>query len=218
MTLRRNYSRGYIGNSQFDKGVFGIENLLFLPELVSFTNSTTDTDTHTYPSNITTDSILIGVTADDGSNPGNFPTGWNSIFSITDANPRTKIFYKNADGTETGTFTLTSDSNVICNFKNARGIDVGTAYDSGGSSATTITSSVTTTKGGLLVAALIGKGEGSAFTVTNTDGMTLQVNPSLSSLPEIKILIQESSPNTTYNKTFTISSVNAKGLLMNLYY
>jgi hypothetical protein len=217
MTLRNNYSRGYIGNNS-GRGIFDIDNLLFLPNFFSFTNSTTDTDTHTYPSNITTDSILIGVTADDGNTPGTFPAGWNSIFGIIDTNPRTRIYYKNADGSETGTFTVSSDSNVICNFKNARGIDVGTAYDSGGSGTTTITSSVTTTKGGLLVAALIGRSDASPFTVTNTDGMTLQVNPSLSSVPEIKILIQESQANTTYNKTFTILSTNAKGLLMNLYY
>ena len=115
MGLSKNTYRGYIGITTTSGGVFGIDELLLIPELKSFTyteNSGTSTFSVTVPSDTQSGDLMIYLAGcRDGRNQSSFTSGYTDL-----ASGLQNIFvrYKTSDGTEAGTsVTGTCNSGTI---------------------------------------------------------------------------------------------------------
>lgn len=219
MTLVKT-NNGFLGvdpSTPFYTGILGMNTLLSNNiYLDNYTFSTADTNTHVYPSFIQAGDMLIAATTDQGSDVGTFPAGWTLVANGSGSNPRMKVHYKLADGTETGSFNVSADSNIVALFKSSRIINYDTAGALSTDSTTPVTATMTTTQSGILICVI--SSNSADFTITDTDGMTLAINETTIGQPEIKILTQISINNTLYTKNIGATGIsNTNTVLLNIY-
>lgn len=179
-------------------------------------HTTTNTATFTYPSNIASGDMLVLLSSTVGSIQGT-ATGFTQIV-LNNSNPRFYVGYKVADGTETGTITVSNnEAGVFALFKKSS--SVVTAYDTAGTEASgvlgDISVSATTTYPGLLIACIVVSNTTS--TLDATDGMTEIANTG-SGNAGASMLYQTSSPSTAYTKALSFTATNnTRGILFNIY-
>lgn len=184
---------------------------------ITFSNHTTTTSaTFTYPSNITAGDMLIILSANTGSNQGT-ASGFAQI-AYNDSNPRFYVGYKIADGTETGTISVSNnEAGVFALFKKPSPFV--TSYDTAGTEASgssgDISVSATTTYQGLLIACIVVANTTS--TLDATDGMTEIANTGNGGTGA-SMLYQISGAATSYTKNLSFTSANnTRGILFNIY-
>lgn len=194
------------------------QNWRFSP--LELTNFTTDTgNTHTYPTNISAGDLILAVSSKKSTsfgNVGTFPSGFIEIARQDGSSnpPKTVVAYKIADGTESGTFSLSSDCNIVMLFKDIKPDGAG---EKRSQTSSNINMTIVTKKTGLLIGIIA---MDSSFTVINYDGMTLSASNTSVSSPQIRILTQSSEKNIFYDKNITVSAsptLDSFAILLNAY-
>ena len=107
MSLRRNYTRGYIGFSStyYYSGVYDLNEVSYLTPTVIATSQADGSTDLTLPTGISAGNTIIIVA---GSRSAiSTPSGYTLLNSYSGAQPQMSTFYKIADGSESGT-TITN--------------------------------------------------------------------------------------------------------------
>jgi hypothetical protein len=183
----------------------------------TFSNhTTTTTSTFTYPSNIASGDMLVILSANIGENVET-ASGFTQI-ALNVSNPRFYVGYKIADGTETGTITVSgNEAGIFALFKKPSPFE--TYYDTAGTEASgssgDISVSATTAYQGLLIACIVVANTTS--TLDATDGMTEIANIGFSNAGA-SMLYQISDTATSYTKNLSFTAANnTRGILFNIY-
>ena len=128
------------GNIGVDMDFNDDERYMLTGDAVSFVSGTSGdlnlTDTFAYPSGIQADDFIIAIQASDGADVSTPPTDsssteYNTLLQETDNFPNCTIWYKLADGTESGTnivFTR-SDGKGAMALQIFRGVDKNNPFD-----------------------------------------------------------------------------------------
>ena len=77
-------------------------------ETTAISNDNVASATVTFPSGIVDGDLLVGITQISSDDSITYPGGWTLADTLTDGgNVRSSVWYRQADGTESGTFTVT---------------------------------------------------------------------------------------------------------------
>lgn len=186
--------------------------------------TTTNGNSFTYPSGIESGDLLVLFSGGAGSNPANaFDNGFTEIINWSSSNPRFSVYYRVADGTETGSFNANgaNEAGILTLFKKANDMIGTVQYDiagsrSNGGSNGDVPLSMTTGEYGVAIACIAV--DNNTFTLDSTDTLTLIGGISGGGVGVQMLYYETTASNTTYSFTPSFTNTNGTdGILFNIY-